>query len=207
MPRIKVKCACKTDLLMNRMTDETLEGLRTGVHPNKPKDRPKLEVAKEQIYREQYADGNGTPDGRIGFPPENVFACLKIAGCDVKNGKKNISKAGGKVTTLPGLMSIEETFIPLTHINGDKAEHEYWTVDTRRGRLKDGTAICLVRPRFKGWTFEFTIEYDKTKINETVLKKLVEVAGSMHGLGAFRPNCGGPFGRFDVVGWEVTEGK
>jgi hypothetical protein len=200
MQQILVKCRGKTDILMDRMTDETLEVLRTGVRPDKPRDVPARSVAREKIYRETYNDGNGTPNGPIGFPQEMLFSCFVGAGRNVKHGKKLISTA--KTTTLPDFLTILEPFLPLTNLNGKKSEDDYWTVDRRRGRLKDGTAVCIVRPRFKEWEFSFTLEYDEKKVDESVIRALVVNAGSTQGLGSFRPNCRGPFGRFEIVEWK-----
>lgn len=193
MRTVKVRCRGVSPLLMDRMTDETLEELRTGVRAQKSKDRPKRDVAREKIYRE---NGDGST---IGFPQECLFSCLVAAGRNVKNGKKQISTA--KTTTLPDFLTIREFFIPLTNINGKKDEEKYWEPDSRRGRLQDGTAVCVVRPKFRNWEFEITIDYDEKKADKSVIRALFDNAGSAQGLGSFRPNCKGPFGRFEVVGW------
>jgi len=189
--KVRVKCVFMAPLLMDRMSIETLEELRTGVRAQKVKDRPLSEVAAEKIYRE---NGN---EGPIGLQQEMLFACLVAAGRNVKNGKGKISTA--KTTTLPDLMTIEEFFIPLVSTDGPLEES--WIPDRRRGRLADGTAVCVVRPKFPALTtrFEFTIEYDKSKVADSVIRELVNNAGSAQGLGSFRPNCKGPFGRFRIM--------
>lgn len=192
MRMVRVKCRGVSPFLMDRMTDETLDELRTGVRRNKPKDTPVRDVAKVKIYRE-----NGD-QGRIGIPQEMLFAALSNAGRNVKNGKKQVSTA--KTTTLPDFMSIEELFIPLTNIDPDNEENS-WVPDKRRGRLADGTAVCVVRPKFTEWEFEVTVEYDEKKADESCVKALFNNAGSAQGLGSFRPNCKGPFGRFRVIEW------
>lgn len=207
MRTVVVKCVFDAPLLMDPMSDETLEELRTGVRARKEKDRPVKEVAAEKIYRE---NGQGSA---IGLPQEMLFSALVAAGHNVKNGKKQISAS--KKTTLPDFMSIKEFFIPLTSSNGPLEES--WVPDRRRGRLADGTAICVVRPKFPAKTteFEFTVEYEETKADESVIKALVTNAGSAQGLGSFRPNCKGPFGRFRIKtkeldgedGWVVLKGK
>ncbi len=196
MPLIQIRCVGKSPLLMDRMSDETLEELRTGVRAPKIKDRPVDEVSVEKIYRE-----NG-PGSRIGIPVEMMFSCLVNAGRNVKNGKKQLSTAS--TTTLPDLMTIQDTFLPFTNIE-PKKEKDYWKTDRRRGRLDNGIAICVVRPRFDHWEFLVTIAYEKGKINPEVLRQLFQNAGSTQGLGSFRPNCKGPFGRFEVKEWVELE--
>lgn len=217
MGTIKVRCVFVKPLLMDPMTDDTLEELRTGNRAQKDKQRPKVDVCKEKLYR-QDVDQKGNPTGPIGLPQEMLFSSHKFGGRNVKNGKKLISTL--KTTTMPDFMSIEELFVPLELgkqlKETGKTIEDIWTVDSRRGRLKDGTAICVIRPKFPpGIEFEYTIEYDEGKVNETTIRALVTNAGSAQGLGSFRPNCGGPFGRFRIMteaedginGWVVTKEK
>lgn len=197
MRTAKVKCTGVSPILMDPMTDAVLEGLRTGVRPNVSRDRPAVDVAREKIYRE-----NGEKSS-IGLPAEMLFASLVAAGRNVKNGTKQVSTA--KTTTLPHFFSIQDYFLPFSNIKKGK-ENKSWKVDKRRGRLNDGTAVCVVRPRFDKWEFVVTIEYDEAKADESIIKNLFANAGSAQGLGAFRPNCKGPFGRFKVVKWsDITK--
>ena len=199
MRTAKVKCVGVKPILMDPMTDEVLEGLRTGVRPNVRRDRPALDVARERIYRE-----NGDKSS-IGLPSEMLFASLVAAGRNVKNGKKQVSTAS--TTTLPDFFSIQDLFLPFSNVKKGKKEGESWKVDKRRGRLKDGTAVCIVRPRFDKWEFEVIVEYDEKKADESIIKDLFANAGSAQGLGAFRPNCKGPFGRFKVASWKELSKK
>lgn len=199
MHAAKVKCTGVSPILMDPMTDAVLEGLRTGVRSNPKRDRPAVEVAREKIYRE-----NGDKSS-IGLPSEMLFASLVAAGRNVKNGKKQVSTVS--TTTLPDFFSIQDLFLPFLNVKKGKKENESWKVDKRRGRLKDGTAVCIVRPRFDKWEFEVIVEYDDKKVNESVIKDLFVNAGSAQGLGAFRPNCKGQFGRFKVASWKEIAKK
>lgn len=195
---VKVTVAGISPLIMNRMDDETINGLITGVRPPIKKDTPFKDMAVKKIYRE---DGNG--GGAIGIPAENLCACLVEAGRSVKNGKKQISTA--TTTTIYSMMAVRESFLKFTNLNGDG---EGWVVDKRRGCLHDKgktTAVGLVRPKFMEWQFEFTVEIDETEANEGLIRQLIELAGKKIGLGDFRPTCKGPFGRFKVIGWEPVE--
>lgn len=194
MHTAKVTCTGVSPILMDPMTDAVLEGLRTGVRPNILRDRPAVDVAREKIYRQ-----NGEKSS-IGLPAEMLFASLVAAGRNVKNGKKQVSTV--KTTTLPDFFSIQDYFLPFSNIKKKGKKDDSWKVDKRRGRLNDGTAICIVRPRFDKWEFEVTVEYDEKKADKSIIKALFANAGSAQGLGAFRPNCKGPFGRFRVTRWK-----
>jgi len=187
-------------ILMDAMSEATMDGLETGVRPPEVKDRPSEEKCRKKIYR-------CPKTGRIGLPVYIFYACLKAAGRKVKNGRYNISTATS--TTLYGMLKITSTFlyflnIPETVRAGSKEEMKYWKVDRRRGigkQAKTPTAVAVIRPAFPEWELEVEIQYNEKKVNGDTVKRLFEEAGSGQGLCGFRPNCGGPFGCFDVVGW------
>lgn len=200
---VRVLCRGISPILMDQMTEETLDSLATSVRQNKPKDRPFADVAEEKIYRDPMTE-------RIGIPSEMLFACLVAAGRKVKNGKSQISTATS--STVPDFLEIPDFFFPFLGIPENveprsEDERQHWKVDKRRGRLPiNGTAVCLIRPRFNNWEFKVTVIYDADKIDGSTLKALFVNAGSGQGLGSFRPNCRGTFGKFVVVSWEETAG-
>lgn len=181
-------------LLMNRMSDETLEGLRTRVHAPKDREITPEQDAAPKIYRR---DGDKGP---MGIPSINLYAALKHAGRSVQySGKKNISTAEG--TLMYSFMSIKGDFLPFKNVNenGDVP----WVADKRRGTCQD-IAVCIVRPLIAEWELDVTFQVNGKMVKEKTIRDLVEKAGMVSGLGDFRPNKGGPFGRFAVAKWEVT---
>lgn len=197
MRTVKVHCVHLSPLLMDKMSDEAFTGLETGVRPQEVKDRPAEEKAVGKIYRD---------NGKIGLPAEMLISALKLAGAQVKNGKRNITKTTTGETTLFDFLTVQDSFLPFLNI---KKEDGAWTVDKRKGigrQAKVPTAVCIIRPRFDKWEFTTTIQFDERKVNEDTVRKLFEVAGSNQGLGSFRPNKGGPFGRFRIAEWkDVTD--
>lgn len=194
MRRVKIHCVGVSPLMMDKMSDETLEGLATGVRPPEVKDKPAEEKAAAKIYRND--------EGKIALPVEMLMGSLVFAGQKVKNGKKQISTA--KTTTLFELLQIHNVSLPLSNgevnANGDLP----WVVDKRKGignQAKTPTAVCIIRPKFPHWEFDVEITYDEKKINGDVVRQLFDTAGSSEGLGSFRPNKKGPFGRFRVTEW------
>lgn len=177
-------------LLMNPMTDETLEQLRTKTSPPKRRDISREEEAQEKLYVDD--------DGRFGIPSVNLYSCLAEAGREISY--KGRSKVSTKESTkLYSFLEIEEEFLLL---EGDPE----WTTDTRRGRNPNGgEAVCLVRPKFKEWQVKATLVINEKKVNEATVKGLIEEAGDGVGLCDFRPQKRGPFGRFRIAAWEVLE--
>lgn len=175
-------------ILMNPATEELLDQLLGGAGARKAKrtDITAKEIASEKIIRE---------DGQIGVPALYLFSCLVEAGRQVKlDSKRAISTKESSL--LPSFLSIEELFLPFIDQN------EEWMIDKRRGKLpKDGTAVCIVRPKFNNWAFNVTFTIDEQQIEEGKVRDLVNRAGSSVGLGDFRPACRGPFGRFKIAEW------
>lgn len=204
MRTVKMHCVGVSSLLMDRMSAETLESLETGIRPPEAKDRPSVDKAREKIYRNDR--------GKIALPTEMMIGALVAAGQKVKNGNKTISTV--KTTTLFDLVVVNSVDLPLTSgtidpksIVGNEAKGDDlpWTVDRRKGigyQAKTPTAVCIIRPRFPHWEFDLEIQYDEKRVKGEVIRQLFDNAGGSQGLGAFRPNKRGPFGRFRVETWE-----
>jgi len=50
-----------------------------------------------------------------------------------------------------------------------------------------------------GWSLSFALQYDETILDEQQLIQAFENAGAFIGIGGFRPEKGGVFGRFDIA--------
>jgi hypothetical protein len=61
--------------------------------------------------------------------------------------------------------------------------------------------IMRHRPRLNAWWMEFNLEIDEDSIDPETVHLLLTEGGQKLGLGDFRPEKGGPFGRFQVVLW------
>jgi hypothetical protein len=106
-------------------------------------------------------------------------------------------------TPLPGFLTIEDPYLPL--VNGDH-NPAVWEVDMRQGRNPNGgEAVCVIRPRFDRWAFAASFLADSDSIGEDVIRELVDIAGSRIGIGDFRPQRRGVFGKFKVVGWHASD--
>lgn len=195
---VQVKCRGTTPLLMNRMTPDVLEGLRTKV--KKPKNQA---VGTTTTPREDAAPKVYLHDGRPMVPGENLMACLIAAGVFCRlDAKRQISTS--KATLLPGLMTLLDPILPLT--DPDTAKPSVWEPDMRKGTNPNGNeAVCVVRPRFDRRAFACQIEIDDHEIGENAIRQLWDFAGRRIGLGDFRPARKGIFGQFVIEGWDRLE--
>lgn len=196
-------------MLMNPMGDEILDEL-AGVAPKQASDKatPLVDRAAKKIIRNE--------DDEISLPSDYLIAALKEAGREEKlTAKKQISTAG--TTTLFRFLRIDQEFIPFENqeemdrlVDPKKDKDKLgWNVDKRRGVLNNAgkeVAVAIIRPRFRKWEVKFNVKVNVAMIDLGVVKRLFQTAGFI-GVGDFRPSCNGPFGMFELAGWEPLEEK
>ena len=127
------------------------------------------------------------------FQP-NLFRAIIDGGKFFKAGK-------GKVTTqksslIPACLEIDGVEISIRTKDG-------WEVDSRAVRIPaTGGRILAHRPKFNDWELEFTAYLDEEIMSSALLREILDAAGKRIGLGDFRPDCKGPFGKFVVTFWK-----
>ena len=191
--------------IQNPMSPETLEGLRTKTPTQKVRDISLQDDAATKLYRsEKGADG---APGKMGFPMQNIMACIVIAGRLIKSGKKALSTA--KDTQIFGFLEFVEDFCPFKGC--DENGNIPWKPFPVKGTMHNGAsevAVCINRPRIPSWELAFTVKFDEKRgVDEKTLLALVEAAGNQVGLGDWCPAKRGRFGRFYVTKMEVLELK
>ena len=183
--KARVRLASASPILFNRMPEATLEGLRTKVKQQRVPDLTREQEAEPKLYTDD--------DGNIGITAEMMCASLKGAGRDVPFGTGRSKVSTATSTKLFGFFGIEQVFLPF------EAGFTAWVPDVRRGKNPNGgEAVCLCRPKINIWALEFDVWYDENLVRLDTIESLFTIAGRTQGLGDFRPNCGGPFGRFRV---------
>lgn len=179
-------------LLMDAMSEETVEDVLI----RRKRSPVQTDLTREERCEPKFYRDPENPEA-FGIPAENFMAALREAGRKVKVGKSQVSTA--KTTTLYSFLSVRENFLRLTQ--------QKWVPDVRRGRMDDGTTVGITRPKFPTWGFKVTLEVDLTEegITENTIRELIRIAGNQIGLGAFRPQKNGPFGRFRITKWDAKE--
>lgn len=171
--RIQVTIQGRSALLMHSFPMEPIKNLE--------KKSPE-EQAEFAAYRDD--------KGRLYFPAVNVGRSI-VAGASYSKGKGKSSLQKPIAACL--LVSPERL---------DLGTKEY-AIDSRPVVIKATKGrIVRHRPRLDDWRLSFEIEYDDDLLNENQVRQCIDDAGSRVGIGDFRPECKGPFGRFNVVNWE-----
>mgnify|MGYP001573822798 CR=1 FL=1 len=185
--RIKVRCEGVTPILFNRKPLELLQELWSKEKKAKTASRPS---PREHCERALYK----TEKGECYIPGEMLMASLISAGSFVRlDGKRQISSA--KSTVLPAFLTLLDHQMILPD--------QRWEADLRGGcNPNGGEAVAICRPRFDRWGFTVEILVEDSEIDEAKIRQLFDYAGTRMGLGDFRPQRKGIFGKFRVACWD-----
>lgn len=179
-----------TPLLCNKFGDDAAQEATSGSRISGIRDKGSpLEQATAKLYLGH--------DGKPMIPQPNLFRCIIDAGTFFKAGKSKVTTQ--KNSLIPACVEVEGIEIPIIH-------KEPWTVDTRAVRIPStGGRILCHRPCFHDWRLEFDMTLDTDLIPLKLFRDIVDAAGRRIGLGDFRPDRKGPFGKFVVVVWEAEK--
>ncbi len=174
-------------LLMHRWAEEAEaeEGTRA-IHIRR---RDPREEAEKVAYRHT--------DGSLYLPGASVARMLREAG---GSHKQRGSRKSLKFI-VPAAVLVVDEMIVLRDDEG-KPLHAF-EVDSRPVVIPSTKGrIMRHRPRLNAWGMEISLEIDQTMIEAETVHQLMEEGGRRLGLGDYRPERGGPFGRFVVVSWK-----
>jgi len=203
--QIMVTIEGTTPLLMNRFHEEAQQKIEggTALAVNGDRGTPR-EQAEPKVYRDS--------KGSVVIPGTNFFSCLTEAGKYHKVGKKQVTT--GRSSLIPAGMSVVEIESPLIDPDAHPSESTdargwatpEWEVDSRPivNPATKGRRLCH-RPRFDRWRVTFTLDLDAGMFDPKFVRQLVDDAGQRVGLGDFRPDRKGLFGKFKVVRWDVVD--
>jgi hypothetical protein len=180
-----------TPLICNKFTDAAAEAASTGSRGSSAaQDRgTPQEIADSKLYVGL--------DGKPMIPQPNLLRCLVEGGRFTKVGKAQVTTA--KSSIMYACVDVQGAEIPLDH-------EQPWKVDTRAVRIPStGGRILAHRPMFDDWRLSFTVDLDTSILGEKLFRQIVDDAGKRIGLGDFRPQCKGPYGRFHVQHWAVAK--
>ena len=157
--------------------------------PKQDKNTKPVEIATQQLH----TIPNGSNGKRICvLPAHNLLRSIQ-----------------GAITFLPKTRSISKVkvvrggvFIEPLHL---VLKPQDWTIDCRRtgNGMRAGGSPLRYRPRFDAWAVDGEVKYDERHLDENELRSLFDYAGSYIGVGSWRPERGGPYGRFIVTRWEA----
>ena len=175
-------------LLMNNLgsvAKKVLESYQKSEVKDTKKSVKKIDPEKdfnEKIHK--------TFNGKVGFPV-----------CGVKKGMQTVvCRLGLPQSVISGQMIKDTLFvfgsgkdIDITPIKFDKMiKNSQW------GRIM-GRPVLITRPEFIKWSCEVVIEYNIEVLSAEKILNILNWAGFHKGLGDYRPENGGSYGKYKVI--------
>ncbi len=115
----------------------------------------------------------------------------------IEAGKKLKMKGAGKATyskVMGSMISVTPDAIP-HQIPKYEIHKSLVVIPSTKGR------IARYRPMFKEWKLSFSVEAEE-EISGQVIKEALEIGGKYSGLGDWRPEKKGKFGKFQVTAFK-----
>jgi hypothetical protein len=189
MINIKVTINGVSPLICNKFTDKAALAATTGVSSN---NRGELltpqETAEEKLYMHKK---------KACIPQPNLLASIIEGGRFHKI--KNRSVTTMQKSMIPSCFDIKGTMLPIKTKDG-------WEVDERPVRIPaTGGRILAYRPKFNDWQLQFDATLDTDIISVNLMREILDDAGKRIGLGDYRPDRKGPFGKYKVNQWQVKK--
>ncbi len=180
--KIKVTIEGITPLLMHKFDPQML------VSKQKSKDLTVEKQAEDLAYRNK--------KGELYIPGFNIYRTIIEGGRFVKDGKAAITNMKRSKICAAGTLVEDECLLGQT-------KYEIFATSAVNGALK--ARVMVYRPMFKKWKLDFTLEMDDTILSSQKIKDCIEQAGKSVGLGSYRPDCKGTYGKFKVTSFNVVK--
>ena len=150
--------------------------------------KPFNDKAEEMANSKLYAN----PKGELYQPSTHIYGSLIEAG----KHKKVVGKGKATYSKIVGYAVQVEPF----EIQHKKQDWEIFSIlavnPTTKGRN------LLHRPMLKNWELQFDVLFDESEIDPSIMKELLDIAGRIAGIGDWRPQKKGAYGKFHVKSWE-----
>ena len=171
-------------LITHRMSDKAIKEMR---------DKQTKQAKGPQKAKDPEGDYESSrytlPDGRDGFP-SLAFKAAAIRAC--KTTKINMTDARQMFNVQSD--GISDRGQGLVAIEGKPLMREDVV------RLQGNKADLRYRAEYKGWKTTLTVEFDADQMSAQQIVNLFARAGVGVGVGDWRPEKNGPFGRFSIAG-------
>lgn len=182
-----IKCTIEgaTPLIMNRFNDSSLE----------TNARDKNALPREIAEKTAYLDDKG----KLFYPTINLYSAIINAGKFHKHGKNKVTTQKSSLIPAGLLMTQEIVYF-------EKPKDNNFEVDSRPVVIPStGGKIMRHRARLDEWQLSFHLELDETMFSSKLVKEFVTDAGKKIGIGDFRPERKGFYGRFTIKHWTAEK--
>lgn len=186
MKSVQVEIRGITPLLIHKFGEEAEGAKKTRRVEVKDRD-PRTEAQKVAYV---------ASDGTFFF---NAFAIPNAMGNAGASHKATGTRKSLRFV-VPSAVRMESDAVTILNGKGPAKDFEVdarpVTIPATKGR------VMRYRPRFNDWGASFAIHIDDDLLSVEMAHQLLSEAGQSIGIGDFRPEKRGPFGRFRVTSWK-----
>ena len=136
-------------------------------------------------------------NNRVTIPPQALRACIETAARRLRQGtavREGLTIDYGVKFLYDGELGEEPEEV---------AENAAYKTDVVVQRSR----VLRTRPRFNEWACVFVVDVDDELVDQSKLENWLSIAGRRIGLGDWRPEKSGVFGKFEVKEIKVLEGE
>ena len=154
-----------------------------------------------------YLEQDGTVIGPV-WPTDNLFTSLKKAGAKVKRGRSSLKNPVAAAIKWDAPEDNPLAYAGFGPGRPPRSAEELWKNENYRLQkaARVGAAkVQRTRPIFKSWEFEATGVLDTEILDFEDLVAVAKIAGQLIGLGDWRPEKGGSYGRFTAAVTDLGE--
>jgi len=189
MKTIHVKIKGISPLLINRFSEEAEEPVKTR------RGKKDYGTSRAQAEKTAYCDARSK---KLWVPTTWITGTIRSIASDYKlpGTRKSVkSVAGGVIVPTDEKAYFEEDY-KLQDIEVDSRP-----VVIQRAR------IMRHRAKLESWSLSFNLQIDEEILPLDDVHQILNDSGRRSGIGDFRPQKGGPFGRFNIVKWKEVKNK
>lgn len=186
MKTVEAKIEGISPLLINRFTESSEEPVKMKKSNKKDYGTPREQASKTAYYDDE--------SKKLWVPSTWFKGTLASVSSDYKlpSSRKSVkSVIGGAVRPTEEKLYFHESYY-LKDIEVDS-----------RPCVIQRARIMKHRARLEKWSVTVCMEIENDIIGENEVHEMLCDAGRRSGVGDFRPQKGGPFGRFKIIHWKV----
>lgn len=184
MKKYKVEIIGTTPYMQHRMDDETLDEWEKRRGPII--ERP--DVSQPDNVRAEFHSYYDIKEKKHFLPSEHLRGAMINAGGYLKAKVGNSKKSMKNIVAAMFFVNPEKIWLPP------------WDIIDKRSawNRKVGARIIVIRPKWNNLKVKFELWIDNDTITKATIEDVLQYAGSYCGIGSFRPEKNGMFGRFVV---------
>lgn len=203
MRRFKIKVSGTTALIMHngRLANPMDPATRELADAYKAYQKNKTDENFNALARAEFLGGLYFVEQGIGpvWPTDNLFTALKKAGAKVKRGRATLKNPVAAAIMWDGTEDNPLTYAGFGSGRAPRSADALWEDGNFRFQkaARVGAAkVQRTRPIFKDWQFDASGVLDTEILDFADLEAVAKIAGQLVGLGDWRPEKGGSYGRF-----------